>query len=146
MKLQPSLSVDFNCSRIADLLYLGGKELSGNQGMMQSMNITHIINTCVEAPCHFPTAFKYLECHLKDSADEIIRPRFEEAFAFIDDAANAGSATLVHCSVGMSRSATLVIAYIMQKEKKRLAEAIAEVKEHRPVSAPNVGALIKRAT
>ena len=57
LALQPSLSVDFNCSRIADLLYLGGHELSSSNVMMKNMNISHIVNTCIEHPDHFPGAY-----------------------------------------------------------------------------------------
>lgn len=47
---------------------------------------------------------------------------------------------LVHCRVGVSRSATLVLAYLMLKERLTLVEAICAVKENRGV-APNRGFL-----
>lgn len=47
---------------------------------------------------------------------------------------------LVHCHVGVSRSATLVLAYLMLKQKLTLVEAIHVVKDNRGV-VPNRGFL-----
>lgn len=47
---------------------------------------------------------------------------------------------LVHCHVGVSRSATLVLAYLMLKQHLTLVEAICAVKENRGVT-PNRGFL-----
>lgn len=47
---------------------------------------------------------------------------------------------LVHCTVGVSRSATLVLAYLMIRQNLTLVEAIRTVKDHRGV-IPNRGFL-----
>lgn len=47
---------------------------------------------------------------------------------------------LVHCHVGVSRSATLVLAYLMLKQNLTLVEAICVVKDNRGV-IPNRGFL-----
>lgn len=47
---------------------------------------------------------------------------------------------LVHCHVGVSRSATLVLAYLMLKQNLSLVEAICAVKDNRGV-IPNRGFL-----
>lgn len=47
---------------------------------------------------------------------------------------------LVHCQVGVSRSATIVLAYLMLKQNMTLAEAIKKVKERRGIY-PNQGFL-----
>lgn len=47
---------------------------------------------------------------------------------------------LVHCAVGLSRSATLVLAYLMIRQNMTLVEAIKTVKDHRGVT-PNRGFL-----
>lgn len=47
---------------------------------------------------------------------------------------------LVHCHVGVSRSATLVLAYLMLKQNLTLVEAICAVKDNRGV-IPNRGFL-----
>lgn len=47
---------------------------------------------------------------------------------------------LVHCQVGVSRSATLVLAYLMLKQNLTLVEAVCAVKDKRGV-IPNRGFL-----
>jgi hypothetical protein len=48
--------------------------------------------------------------------EEDIGRFFDAARAFIDGAAAAGGAVLVHCHEGKSRSVTLVLAYFMQTQ------------------------------
>ena len=47
---------------------------------------------------------------------------------------------LVHCVMGRSRSATLVLAYLMIQKRMRLVEAIDQVKRRRRI-LPNWGFL-----
>jgi len=46
---------------------------------------------------------------------------------------------LVHCTMGMSRSATLVLAYLVRHTNMSLAQALLHTKERRPVASPNPG-------
>ena len=46
---------------------------------------------------------------------------------------------LVHCSQGVSRSVTLVIAYLMWRRDLCFEEAFAAVKAARGVANPNIG-------
>ena len=64
----------------------------------------------------------------------------EPCFQIIDRAKAQQTACLVHCNYGMSRSPSVVIAYLMRSEDGvTLAEALRRVKELRPVTAPNYG-------
>lgn len=47
--------------------------------------------------------------------------------------------TVVHCMAGVSRSSTLVIAYLMREENLSLNEAFNLVKQKRPIANPNDG-------
>ncbi|KAL8202234.1 UNVERIFIED_CONTAM: hypothetical protein K2H54_003843 [Gekko kuhli] len=47
---------------------------------------------------------------------------------------------LVHCAMGISRSATLVLAFLMIRENKTLVDALNTVRQHRGV-CPNSGFL-----
>jgi protein-tyrosine phosphatase len=50
-----------------------------------------------------------------------------------------GEGVLVHCAFGVSRSSTLVIAFLMRKLKIGYLEAFSYVRRKRPVVRPNPG-------
>ena len=52
-----------------------------------------------------------------------------------------GKRVAVHCQAGVSRSATVVIAYMMKYEGLSLNDAVEYVSTHRPVICPNRGFL-----
>jgi len=52
---------------------------------------------------------------------------------------SAGGKTLVHCVSGVSRSASLCLAYLMKHERMPLRRAFAHLKSMRPSIRPNTG-------
>ena len=50
-----------------------------------------------------------------------------------------GYSCLVHCAAGVSRSATIVLAYIMRKLRVSLSEALTLLRADRPCVQPNLG-------
>jgi dual specificity MAP kinase phosphatase len=51
---------------------------------------------------------------LADNGVDGLMPEFDRCLAFIDRSRRDGAGTLVHCRVGVSRSATICIAHVMQ--------------------------------
>ena len=74
------------------------------------------------------------------SADEL-NSQIDNGIAFIDRARKANSSILVHCVQGISRSSTIVIAYLMKRENMTLKEAYSHVKSRRSIIRPNQGFL-----
>ena len=66
---------------------------------------------------------------------------FEECIEFIEEAINGGGRVVVHCAAGISRSGTIVIAYMMWKNKWRRDQALEFVISKRPLTQPNKGFL-----
>lgn len=89
---------------------------------------------------YHPDPMKYCIIPICDYKDEPIETYFDECFRFIDDIKGA---VLVHCAAGVSRSATLVIAYLMTRKKMSFLEAHFFVKERRPIIRPNDGFMQK---
>jgi len=56
-----------------------------------------------------------------------------------DALADGASGVLVHCASGKSRSASVLIAYLMRHERLAYTVAFQQVKDARPVIAPNTG-------
>lgn len=64
---------------------------------------------------------------------------FPKAFAFISAARAGGGGVLVHCAAGISRSASVVIGWLMADEALSAAAAASAVRAVRPVARPNPG-------
>ncbi|CAL1263821.1 unnamed protein product [Larinioides sclopetarius] len=71
-----------------------------------------------------------------------LHQHFDEAIAFIREALHAGKGILVHCKQGISRSATLVLAYLIVEEGMPLQEATRVVRQRREI-LPNEGFLLQ---
>lgn len=65
---------------------------------------------------------------------------FYEAACFIDEALRSGGTVLVHCHAGISRSATVVAAFLMIKRNMTAQEAIRVIRSRRSIR-PNSGFL-----
>lgn len=63
---------------------------------------------------------------------------FQEAFDFIDRARKSTN-VLVHCFAGVSRSVTLVVAYLMARYQWTMGRAMEHVRQKRAVAQPNPG-------
>lgn len=64
---------------------------------------------------------------------------FQESIAFLKEALHSGGGVLVHCYAGVSRSATIIIAYLMQEQKMTFLDAMNYVRIRRPIVCPNFG-------
>ena len=75
---------------------------------------------------------------MKHETVAVATTSFETAIAFIDDAMRNSSGCLVHCFSGMSRSPSILIAYLMKRRGMRLDEAYCVTKKACPAIYPNV--------
>eukprot|EP01116_Phalansterium_solitarium_P012002 TRINITY_DN27928_c0_g1_i1.p2 TRINITY_DN27928_c0_g1~~TRINITY_DN27928_c0_g1_i1.p2 ORF type:complete len:202 (-),score=69.31 TRINITY_DN27928_c0_g1_i1:139-744(-) len=68
-----------------------------------------------------------------------ISQHFDECFEFIEQARAKNERVLVHCAQGISRSPTVVIAYLMRQNKWDYFTARRFVRQQRPIVYPNLG-------
>lgn len=122
-------------------LYLGNLTAATDIPTLTKYGITHILTIdTVPLPRsildlkHITT--KYIQ--LCDLPKEDLLSYFEDTQAFIDSAVSTGK-ILIHCYFGVSRSATITIAYIMQKYKLGYSDAFQKVKNKRSIVYPNQG-------
>jgi len=81
-----------------------------------------------------------LNLNIVDDEDADIYSLFQQCFDFIEKARQSNHRVLVHCFQGVSRSATIILAYLLQsKAYSNLEDAIADVKFKRPLIRPNDG-------
>ena len=55
-----------------------------------------------------------------------------------EEAQHAGQGVLIHCQAGVSRSATIVIAYLMKHSWMTMTDAYKFVKARRAIISPNL--------
>ncbi|KAI8889103.1 hypothetical protein K501DRAFT_282497 [Backusella circina FSU 941] len=118
-------------SRILPFLYLGNLNHATNHDMLKTLNITHIVSVGENADV-VTKGFKVLFLdNLYDDGIDPIRGRLDAVMAFVDDARAQGSQCLVHCRVGVSRSAAVTICYVMRHLKYTLTQAYLFVRARR---------------
>lgn len=117
---------------IPNKLYLGNKKAASDHRLLSYLGITHILNATKEVNCHFPSAYTYLQIPLSDGDS-----RFSEHLTAAESFIKNGLVVLVHCAEGISRSASLVIAYLMRTNKWDFKTSLDFVKEKRPKISPH---------
>lgn len=131
---------DKECSRIAEHIYLGSDTVAKNHELLRQNGITHVLN-CVGFVCpeYFKSDFVYKTLWLQDSPTEDITSILYDVFDYFEDVREQGGRVLVHCCQGVSRSSSLVIAYLMWREGQSFEDAFQYVKTARGVTNPNMG-------
>ena len=87
----------------------------------------------------FEEDFEYKTLAIMDTDSENVLMHFRESLLFLDDCISHGGAALVHCYAGISRSATICIAYLMWNQNLSLGAAYSLVEGARRVAQPNDG-------
>lgn len=129
-------------SRVADHVYLGSEAAARDREALRRHGITHVLN-CVGGACpeYFRGELVYKTLWLHDSPAEDITSVFYEAFDYLEEvrAASPPARVLVHCRRGASRSAALVIAYLMWRHAQPFDDALRAVRAARAAADPNLG-------
>ncbi len=127
---------------IPNFLYLGSANNANNESEILHLRIDHIVNMAEEVECHdrikehIPTE-NYLKLGIGDTIYDNIFPLLEESLSFIDKVKEKNGKVLVHCNMGISRSSTIVIAYLMKYYKLKYEDCYAWVRQWRSFANPN---------
>jgi len=76
---------------------------------------------------------------LEDTATENLLQYLEETLSYIHEKISKNERMLVHCYAGRSRSASIVISYLIKYHAMKVEEALQFVKNKRPAADPNRG-------
>uniref|UniRef100_A0A8C0U2V0 Dual specificity phosphatase 1 n=1 Tax=Cyanistes caeruleus TaxID=156563 RepID=A0A8C0U2V0_CYACU len=122
---------------ILPFLYLGSAYHASRKDMLDALGITALINVSANCPNHFEGHYQYKSIPVEDNHKADISSWFNEAIDFIDSVKNEGGRVFVHCQAGISRSATICLAYLMRTNRVKLDEAFEFVKQRRSIISPN---------
>ena len=120
---------------ILDNIYLGDVLAAENETYLKSFNISVVINCAYEHISEYQDLKAY-ELNLTDHFPQQLFPTFEMAYEVIKHY-NQNSKIFVHCMSGMSRSASLVIFYIMKEKKWDYDKSFEYVQKIRTCINPN---------
>lgn len=128
-------------------VFIAEKSVAVNKGRLKRLGITHILNaahgTGVYTGSEFYTGLEiqYLGLEVDDFPEVDISQHFRKAAEFLDEALlTYRGKVLVSSEMGISRSAVLVVAYLMIFHSMAILEALMTVRRKRPIY-PNDGFL-----
>lgn len=143
-KIQEDPAVSVN--HIIDNVYVGNWAASVSQPMLKRNKIGAILTLNYENRHNAGDENMFKELGIKhkviiiqDSQMANIKQHLNDALNFVAAASTNKAApnVLIHCTAGISRSASVAIAYVIRKKKYSAQEALNFVKSRRPIVWPN---------
>ncbi|KAG0216483.1 protein-tyrosine phosphatase-like protein [Mortierella sp. GBAus27b] len=120
-------------------LYLGGASPAQNRELLARKGVTHILRVTDAFVWEYTDDFTYKVIAVPDLDETNLLKFFPDTFEYINDAITRGGKVLVHCSAGVSRSVTIVCAYLMKTQNMTAETALDHVQSIRFVAEPNDG-------
>ncbi|TMW67193.1 hypothetical protein Poli38472_012309 [Pythium oligandrum] len=125
-------------SVVLDHVLLGGEANASNHEELVTKGVTHICNCAAhQVENRFEGEFFYITLQLRDALDEDLMPFFQTVTGFLKRVELLRGRALIHCVSGISRSAALLIAYLMIDKRLVLRDAYNHVKAIRRFVQPN---------
>jgi hypothetical protein len=118
-------------------LYIGSVHCAFNLETLMQLGITHILNIS-GWPSTFPKNFVYFTVSVRDKEQASVLCCIPATNIFIEAGLTKGK-VLVHCHGGRSRSAALVVAFLMSTKRISYDEAYMQLRSVRPVVSINRG-------
>ncbi|KAJ7837261.1 protein-tyrosine phosphatase-like protein [Mycena olivaceomarginata] len=119
-------------------IYLGPCSAASSIPFLTANSITHVLSIGA-TPKDTVDGVVYHRIPLKDSASVLITAACAETCAIIDAALSSKNGTgriLVHCSAGISRSPSVLTAYLMRRHRMSLKAALGRIVRARPQVSP----------
>ena len=121
-------------SFITDNIILGSSFEATCQEKLKDLNVSNILICGKELIYHNNNIFIYKKLNLRDTKEEDLIAFLYDAFSFIDSSKNA---IYIYCKKGISRSSSIVIGYLIYKNKLKYIDAFNYVKSNRKIINPN---------
>ena len=137
-----SYNLDANMSQITKHIYIGNLSAAYHQGFIKDNYIEYMITAIWDIPT-INESLTSLNVNIIDVPNNDIKKHFMITNTFIETAISANKNILIHCVCGVSRSVTIVVAYLIKKLGITPKDAIDFIKSRRSVANPNKGFLLQ---
>ncbi|CAI5782409.1 specificity phosphatase 22-A-like [Podarcis lilfordi] len=125
-------------SKVVGGLYLGNIRDSEDKENLVKNGITHILSVHNNAKPVLED-MTYLCISASDSSNQNLIQHFKECIKFIHECRLHGGGCLIHCLAGVSRSTTILVAYLMTVTNFGWEECLTATKAVRSYVSPNFG-------
>jgi len=140
-----------NAQEVFDNILIGNRLAALDVNFLVDRKVDHLLNCAAPGPNCFMSVspdlgtlaqhnIQYLGLQLSDDSEEDISKKFLESGQWVDKALADGGKVLVNCWAGISRSSTIVLAFLMRHRGMQLTRAARQVKSARNIQ-PNPGFL-----
>lgn len=125
-------------THIIDNVFLGSAVNAASRKTLEGSNIGAIVNATREISHYFENDYKYHRVPITDNNIDEIIPYLDESYEFMVKFTqeNPDKNILVHCHMGASRSASVVINYLIKKHKMTYDEALNYTRTKRAIVNP----------
>ncbi|CAF1125747.1 unnamed protein product [Adineta steineri] len=129
---------------IDDFLYQSDINDARNMNLLNKLGIQHIINTCnISLPKLITEKFNVLWINIVDDSNKNIAQYFHKTNDFLSSCKQKNEKVLVHCQMGISRSSSIILAYLIKYHHDTLFNAYDNLLNRHPFAAPNYGFFIQ---
>ena len=124
------------CDHIIDNIYLGSSFNASNEDLLNNLKIKRIVNISYDIPNYYEDNIEYFYLKMKDDGiDEYTKEDLDNIIEFIK---KNNDNVLIHCMMGRSRSATVILYYLIKIHNMNLDDAIEYLLSKRYVVNPSI--------
>lgn len=122
-------------------LWLASYMGTQNETKLRELGITHILSLYRNPNQKRVKGCQYQDVEIEDVDHADILRHFPACLKFIEDTLSEDKKNqiLVHCAQGISRSATIILAYLIKHSHMKPEDALVFLKSKRSCVEPNVG-------
>ncbi|XP_051847847.1 serine/threonine/tyrosine-interacting-like protein 1 [Antechinus flavipes] len=121
-------------------VYLGTSEQACSSQIHKHLKVKAHVNVCFETTPFFQgDKNKLLRIEVTDSPEEDLFSHFRHASHFMDAHVSRGSVILVFSTLGISRGSTVILAYLMHRNRESLRRSWIHVQNCKNNIRPNRG-------
>jgi protein-tyrosine phosphatase len=121
---------------IIDKIYLGNGNNAANLNTLEKHNINVIINVTSELDNYFENDFTYYKFELLDEKENDMKQYFSKFLEIIKN--HKEDNILIHCFMGSSRSAIIVLLYLIKIKNMNFEDSLILLKQKRDIVNINV--------